>query len=180
MQLGMPQAAPRDPFLDQGYLTPFWTMGSMLEDADPHHVRTESPYYSTYDSASSEYSIQDLLPQSVAHSESQNWTALYGPSAMGSLPEVAGPHLCQKPELDIAHTLRSRAHRCSTNRGDRRRRSRIHVQSELLPYSTFGFASYEAQDLSQYVTYTEEQTWPALHDPWVTQMLPEEVDRHHV
>ncbi|KAG1749439.1 hypothetical protein EDB19DRAFT_1904540 [Suillus lakei] len=50
------------------------------------------------------------------------------------------------------------------------------LPQELLPY----YGDYEpgAQDfLPQYATYSEGQTQPTLHDPWVTRSLPEAADR---
>lgn len=56
-----------------------------------------------------------------------------------------------------------------------------HTQPDLLPNGNFGFTSYEPEEqveLSRSVTHFEGQTWPALHDPRVTETLPEEADPH--
>lgn len=58
-----------------------------------------------------------------------------------------------------------------------------HIRPELLPNGNFGFTSYEPEEqveLFRSVTHFEGQTWPALHDPRVTETLPEEADPHHV
>ncbi|KAG2112738.1 hypothetical protein BD769DRAFT_1674031 [Suillus cothurnatus] len=167
----------------------------------------ELPYYDTYESTSYEPGTQNLLPQDVTYSEDQSWTALHDPWVTKSLPEVADLHLGQTPQLLLPydtfgsstyepgaqeflpqHTTYSEEQNLSvlcklwgspTEVAD----PRLGQQAqELLPYPNSGFTSYElkGQDfLSQDDAYSEGQTCqPALHNPRLTETLPEEADRY--
>lgn len=176
-------------------------MGPMPEGTDSRHVRPELPYYGTYGSANYDPGTQNLSPQYVTNSDGQSWTALHDPWITRSPPEVADPHYV-RPALLPHDTFGSGVYEpgaqeflpqhstCSEEQKSVLRElwgspSEVadphHVRPELLPDPNSRFTSYglEAQDpLSQYATYSEGQTWPALRDPQVTETLPGKVDSY--
>jgi hypothetical protein len=104
-------------------------------------------------------------PQHSTSSEEQNLLALR--KLWESLSEVEDRPLAQHPQ---GKSIISAAFSLNT----------YHARQGLYPYGTSGLTGCgrEAQDLSQYDTYSEEQTWPALHDLSVTETLSEEADPH--
>ncbi|KAG1884614.1 hypothetical protein F4604DRAFT_1676734 [Suillus subluteus] len=144
-------------------------------------------------------------PKYVTHSEGQSWTALHDPWVTSSPPEVADPHLGQTPQVLFPydtfgfgiyepraqeflpqHITYSEEQKSVLRElwGSPSEVADPHLGQHpqwLLPDPNSGLTSYEleAQDfLSQYVIYSEGQTWPALRNPWVTETLPEEADSY--
>jgi hypothetical protein len=132
-----------------------------------YHVRPVLLPYDTFGSSTYEPGAQEFLPQHTTYSEEQNLSVLR--KLWGSPTEVADPRLGQQAQgkfvVNAAFFINT-----------------YHVRPELLPYPNSGFTSYElkGQDfLSQDDTYSEGQTCqPALHNPRLTETLPEEADRY--